>query len=148
MTGRVHTLYKHVVNVKHPSMAFIGVPVKVCPFPQFNLQSQWIKSIFSGTYQLPTQTDMIQATTDEEAQQRVEGVAPRHFHVMGERQWNYNRDLAHMAKVPEIPMTVEKLYNDVHATRVRNLITYKRNCFAKGQDGWFHVNGSDLTDAS
>lgn len=34
----VEPLYKHVVNMNHPSMCFIGVPYYVCAFSMFDLQ--------------------------------------------------------------------------------------------------------------
>lgn len=34
----VEPLYKHLVNIHHPSMCFIGVPYYVCAFSMFDLQ--------------------------------------------------------------------------------------------------------------
>lgn len=34
----VEPLYKHLVNINHPTMCFIGVPYYVCAFAMFDLQ--------------------------------------------------------------------------------------------------------------
>lgn len=34
----VEPLYKHMVNINHPTMCFIGVPYYVCAFSMFDLQ--------------------------------------------------------------------------------------------------------------
>lgn len=35
----VRPLFKHIVDTKHPSMAFLGIPTLVCPFPMFDMQA-------------------------------------------------------------------------------------------------------------
>lgn len=38
----IRYLYKHMINVKHPTMAFLGVPARIIPFPMFRIQvSTW-----------------------------------------------------------------------------------------------------------
>jgi hypothetical protein len=56
---------------------------------------------------------------------------------MGEAQWSYNRELALMADIDELPPRVEVLYNDVHKHRLLNLSTYKQERFKL--DGEFYV---------
>lgn len=34
----VKPLYKHMFNVEHPSMSFVGIPMGVVPFPFFHVQ--------------------------------------------------------------------------------------------------------------
>lgn len=34
----IYPLYRHLIHAKFPSMAFIGIPFTVCPFPQFDIQ--------------------------------------------------------------------------------------------------------------
>ena len=44
---------------------------------------------------------------------------------MGPAQWEYNKDLACLAGIPEIPLSVETLYKNVTALRQTHLATYK-----------------------
>lgn len=46
--NRVGPLYKHVFPTQAPTLAFVGLPWKVVPFPQFQLQAQWIAGVLSG----------------------------------------------------------------------------------------------------
>jgi len=34
----VTPLYKHFINIEHPSMCIIGIPTVVVPFPMFHMQ--------------------------------------------------------------------------------------------------------------
>ena len=61
----------------------------------------------------------------------------RHFHKMGDEQWSYNNEVATMANVDDLPMSVERLYRDVHKRRLTNLSTYKQDRFKL--DGEFYV---------
>lgn len=36
--NQVKPLYKHMINCDFPSMAFLGIPVQICPFPMFDFQ--------------------------------------------------------------------------------------------------------------
>lgn len=42
----VKPLYKHCININHPTMALIGVPFYVCASQMFDLQVQYLLSIF------------------------------------------------------------------------------------------------------
>nr|XP_053628201.1 uncharacterized protein LOC128685584 isoform X2 [Cherax quadricarinatus] len=37
----VKPLYKHIINTKYTSMAFIGIPFRVCNFPLFDFQDMF-----------------------------------------------------------------------------------------------------------
>ena len=34
----VDSLYLHLIHAKFPTMSFVGIPMKVCPFPLFDRQ--------------------------------------------------------------------------------------------------------------
>lgn len=34
----VQPLYKHIINIEHPTMAFIGIPTTLIPYPFMDLQ--------------------------------------------------------------------------------------------------------------
>lgn len=64
----VRKLYKHVFPPSDPTIAFVGLPVTVIPFPLFYLQAQWVTTVFehyhcqggqgSGTGPLPSESQM------------------------------------------------------------------------------------------
>lgn len=55
---------------------------------------------------------------------------------MGEAQWAYNRDIASMANVDDLPPRVERLYNDVHQRRLTNLTSYKNDRYKLEGDSY------------
>ena len=122
---RVKPLYKHLININHPSMAFIGIPIKICPFPLFDFQVQYFVNYLKGQFYLPSRDKMLQDTENELKEKIKGGMAERHFHKLGDWQWKYNKELAQIAKIPFLNPSVEKLYNDIHIYRRKNLMIYK-----------------------
>ena len=123
----VWPLFKHMIHVDYPKLCFIGIPIQICPFPQFDLQVRCFVKSLTGEIVLPSRDEMY-ADTCQELQAKLEAGVPRkHFHKMGADQWDYNRSLCQLARLPLLPLRVEKLYNDVHDFRRKNLVTYKQN---------------------
>ena len=56
---RVEHLYQHIFPPDHaPTISFVGLPWKVVPFAQYELQSKWIARVLSGRAGLPAARDM------------------------------------------------------------------------------------------
>lgn len=55
---RVERTYNHVFYTDHPSMAFVGLPYKIIPFPTCEGQAAVVARIWSGRLQLPSKSDM------------------------------------------------------------------------------------------
>ena len=67
------------------------------------------------------------ADTEAEYQMRLaEGLPHRYAHYMGTRQWVYSDELARMAGCQPISKAVRTLFDSIHATRVKNLMGYKK----------------------
>lgn len=129
-TGKqVNPLYKHMFHTEFPTMCFIGIPFQICPFPQFNLQVQVFLKTLTGDVILPTREEMNEDTRKEKEAKRAKGIPDRHFHKMGILQWDYNRELAAMAKIDEVPLNIETLYNDVSDRRMVNILGYKDDVY-------------------
>eukprot|EP00959_Pyramimonas_sp_CCMP1952_P240876 5034129-Pyramimonas_sp.AAC.1 len=47
-----------------PTLSLIGIPWKIIPFPQFELQSKWVARVLSGRVTLPTQAEMEEAVRE------------------------------------------------------------------------------------
>lgn len=123
-------------HISFPTLCFIGIPIQICPFPQFDLQVQLFAKTLTGELRLPPTEAMQEDTLMEKTHQLQSGVAERHFHKMGPKQWDYNRSLVKLAKLREVPLAVERLYNDVHAWRTLNLTTYKNDSYALDGDSY------------
>ena len=135
---RVSPLFKHLININHPSMCFIGIPVQICPFPQFDLQTRFFMKTLSGQVKLPSQEMMMKDLRDEEEWKRSELKMPaKHFHKMGVLQWKYNKDIAALGQLEPISDAVENLYNAVHQRRRQVLPYYKNDTYQlEGSEGY------------
>ena len=71
---RVSPLYKHTIALAHaPTLAFIGVPFKVSPFPMFEAQARWVARLLSGRISLPSPADMRAGMELEHTQMEQQG---------------------------------------------------------------------------
>ena len=55
----VYPLYRHMLPPAAPSIAFIGLPAKVIPFPQFEVQSRYMSQVWAGNVTLPPAAAML-----------------------------------------------------------------------------------------
>lgn len=46
----VEALFKHLINVKHPKMAIVGIPFRIIPFPLFHIQVNFLINFGSTVY--------------------------------------------------------------------------------------------------
>jgi len=75
--NRVENLYKHVFLPQlAPSLALVGIPWKVVPFPLFQHQARWIGMCLNGTATLPSVEDMMK---DIENMYQMLGDAPKRY---------------------------------------------------------------------
>ena len=56
--GRVKNLFEHIFSIDHPNLAFIGLPLKIIPFPLTEAQGAVISRVWSGRLALPSESDM------------------------------------------------------------------------------------------
>jgi thioredoxin reductase len=119
---KVSNLYRQLFSIEHPSLAFVGLPYSVVPFPLFNLQAKWISSVYSGRTELPSKLDQLNWLEgyEKEVLQRYkgdEGTAVEKFHYLGDAQWDYFRHIAHASggndeKQMRYIDVLEQIYND------------------------------------
>jgi len=130
VNNQVQPLFKHFLNIEHPSMALIGLPLHVVPFPQFDLQIQYFLKLLVGDSKLPIKDEMY-ADTAKEKEFRMNKLEMREkdFHKMGDLQWDYNNEITRLAAIPPIKPVVQKLYKEVWHRRKVGLTSYKADAF-------------------
>ncbi|GBF91344.1 hypothetical protein Rsub_03664 [Raphidocelis subcapitata] len=73
-----------------PTLAFIGLPWKWCPFSQFELQSRLVARTLSGRAPpLPSRARMAAEVDAASRRLAALGRPPRWFHMLGDDQWAY-----------------------------------------------------------
>lgn len=51
-------LYKQLIAIEEPNIAFVGLPFKNLPFRCFELQAKWLAQVFAGNQTLPSKQQM------------------------------------------------------------------------------------------
>ncbi|KAK9908844.1 hypothetical protein WJX75_003644 [Coccomyxa subellipsoidea] len=129
--NRVSPLYQHIFPPSAaPTLSFVGLPWKVVPFAQYELQAKWIARVLSGRVSLPTQRHMLADISAFYAALEKQGVPKRHTHLLGDKQWEYNDWLAAACgpDVTPLPQWRPKMYKVAGDT--------KRACPETYRDVW------------
>lgn len=125
----VSPLYKHMINIEFPSLAFIGIISKILPFPIFQQQVLFFLKVLDGSIILPCKKEMEKETEKDFEYRKSLGMPLHHAHVMGSLQWIYDKEISSKGKFPPIKPIISKLYNHVGECREKNFVTYKNNNF-------------------
>ncbi|KAH9509565.1 hypothetical protein Btru_046185 [Bulinus truncatus] len=138
--GRITPLFKHIINTKYPSLALVGICKVIVPFPMFDVQIRFFRSVLDGSFILPSE-EMMNDDTEKDYRKRLEdGMPHRYAHTMGSRQFGYNDDLADLAKMERLPSYYSQVYHQCHQLRLENLVGYKKCNFQANHAGdSFHV---------
>ncbi|XP_043287765.1 flavin-containing monooxygenase FMO GS-OX-like 4 [Venturia canescens] len=118
----VSPLYKHLVNVEHPSMCIVGIPTTVIPFALFHMQIKYYLRVLRGKVSLPTKAEMLEDS-------KLKSTNKRHAHTLGNQQFDYNDDLAISGSFERLPAYYKNGYLAWHEARAGNLLNYKDSKF-------------------
>ena len=122
----LEALYRHVFLPEHaPELSFVGVPFKVAPFPQFELQAAWVAACLAGRRSLPPETEMRRRAADELRSQRERFALPRHTHQLGGLQWDYNDLLAEESGFPPLAGWRRQVYDASKENRAESPGDYR-----------------------
>lgn len=77
--ARTQHVYKQIFYNRHPTLAFVGLPQKIIPFPLFESQAAVIARVWADRLQLPCLEEM-KAWEQETIRERGDG---KSFHVLG-----------------------------------------------------------------
>ena len=128
--GWVHPLYHDVILSDLPSLGFIGLPFLIIPFPIFEIQAKWFTRQLKGVFKLPSKRSMLRAVRDRRQLLVNSGKLQRHFHRLGEHQFNYFNQLAAQCGEPGLPEWFVQTWRDVGKLREQNSGGYKDVPFA------------------
>jgi hypothetical protein len=108
----VYPLYKHCININHPSFAIIGVPYFAVAMPLFDLQVRFCLTFMTFRKQLPSKEKMLEQTEREMNDQWERGLKKHKAHFLGiEKHAEYYEDLAATAGIEGLKPVVAKIFN-------------------------------------
>ena len=101
---RVMPLYKQLWHAEYPSLAFLGLPHSVVPFPMFELQAEAVLANLLNHQLPPRSVRMAEAERDARRGGPKESGRIEDTHYLGDAQWDYCRDMAKMAGIYDTKM--------------------------------------------
>lgn len=122
---RVKPLYLDLVPPAHPTLAFVGLPYRVVPFPLFELQAQWFAAFLRGRVPRLTQDEMESWIERREEALRAQGVEERRFLDYGDDQFTYNDALADQLGIDRLPFHFRSLYREAGSKRIADPAGYR-----------------------
>ncbi|XP_031628583.1 senecionine N-oxygenase-like [Contarinia nasturtii] len=108
----VEPLYKHILNIKHTTMAFIGITSGGAHNPMYDLQARFALTFISGRKQLSSYKDMLK---DMEMQAKIcidKGRPQGKPHILGSDQKEYFAQLARTAEIENVPDIFADIFLD------------------------------------
>ncbi|XP_031633829.1 dimethylaniline monooxygenase [N-oxide-forming] 3-like [Contarinia nasturtii] len=101
----VEPLYLHVLNIQHPTMAFIGLAHGGVHFRMYDLQARFALKFVSGAEPLPSKKEMQQFSHAISYNKKP--------HSLGSQRKGYYFGLAVMADIENIPDIYPDIYADI-----------------------------------
>lgn len=123
--NHVEPLYKHIINIKYPTMGLIGLPVQVCASQMFDLQARFCVNLWNGTVPMPSAEHMTADLERDTAERLAKGYSKRQLHMMGPVQEKYYADLAETAQLKPLKKVITKIHNETHHFYLDELTTFR-----------------------
>uniref|UniRef100_A0A182W8C5 Flavin-containing monooxygenase n=1 Tax=Anopheles minimus TaxID=112268 RepID=A0A182W8C5_9DIPT len=126
----VRPLYKHVLNINHPTMAFIGLPFYVCATLMFELQARFCVKFYSDQLPMPSKAEMQHDHEREMNERWNKGLKKRQAHMMGAGfQGQYYQSLADRARIVPIPKVMTDMHIDSGRRKTEDLQHYRNDVY-------------------
>ncbi|XP_053685824.1 senecionine N-oxygenase-like [Sabethes cyaneus] len=138
--NHVQPLYKHLINIKYPSMALLGIPFYVCPTQMMDLQARFCVQFFTGRKTFPSGEEMLNDTAADVEERRRRGLQKKSMHKLeGDLQIRYYEDLAQTAGIEPLKPIVMKLFEECMRRRAEDLLHYRDDIFEVINDEHFRT---------
>ena len=128
----VRGLYRQLVSVEQPSLAFVGLPFRIVPFPLFQRQARWFARALARRFPLPSLAERRREHGDEINRLRRAGIPKRHFHRLDDGQFGYLNQLAAQCVDEPVPGWFVALWREHHANALRHPRDYRARSLPAG----------------
>ncbi|KAJ8046244.1 Flavin-containing monooxygenase FMO GS-OX-like 2 [Holothuria leucospilota] len=132
----IQQLYLHLIHMIYPSMSFIGIAYRICPFPQFMYQVEYALKVLEGTVPVPSIEEMESVEKCHLEELLADGMPEKLFHFLGSKQWGYNDRLAELGGFEPLAPFVRHLFDHVDETRGSLVMGYKEKNYELVGDWW------------
>lgn len=126
----VHPLYKELIPPVHPTIAFIGLPYAVIPFPLFEIQAKWFTRMLAERFKFPSQQDMKTWCDEKATWLKWNKPKQRNFHKKGPELYTEMDQLAKECGVDPQPDWFVPLAEKVRLKRLEDPVSYRDQVYA------------------
>lgn len=126
----VQPLFKQVINIKNPSMAFIGLNFLVAAQMHFDMQAQFAVKMWSSNKArpFPSAEEMLKDCEMDLEKRLKRGWKKKHGHKMGDFAADYYKQLADYAPdIRQIPPVYLKIWQTVGMGIITNYLNYRND---------------------
>lgn len=116
----VSPLYKDIIHPEHPTLAFIGIPYLIIPFPLFITQAAWFAAVLAGYHTLPARQAMKQEIAQKIASFQQKNIKPWHYHRLGDLQGPYMDSLINDYGGHPVPNRFHQLAKSAQLSRQKD----------------------------
>jgi len=96
---RIRPLYEQLWHARFPTLAFLGIPHSVVPFPEVEFQAEAVHAQLDNNRLPPLETRLAAAERDAHAGGAKGNGRIQDTHYLGSAQWDYCRRMAKLAGV-------------------------------------------------
>jgi len=107
--NHVTSLHHDLLCIDHPTLALIGLPFKIIPFPIFEIQARWFARLLNREFALPSRDAMRERAAYRVEQLVRSGVNQRNRHSLEDGQYDYYDRLASECTDPPLPQWYRSL---------------------------------------
>lgn len=132
--NHIHDLYKHCLNVKYSSMAFIGMPIVVLAQEIIDLQSRFCMKYWAGGFELPSKDKMLEELKEDLEKREAQG---RSAHRLVKIAKEYHDDLADTAGGERTKEVLHKIVEHFVPGLINNYLNYRNECYEVVDDQTF-----------
>lgn len=134
-------VYKHLISIKEPTMAFLAIPFILIPFPIYHQQICFFLATLRGDFKLPSKDEMARDTkADLEYRMNQLSLPLKHCHRMGGPLMKaYDEFLSSAANIPPISESKQKIFALLISSYRSRTRTYRKLQFTIKNDQEFEV---------
>ncbi|KAK3082870.1 hypothetical protein FSP39_007531 [Pinctada imbricata] len=123
---RITPIYKHMIHIDYPSLIFFNIARQMLYFLHFDVFARVAVRILDGRVRLPSKDAMLKDSDDDFQLRLKDGLKSTYAHHMGhgERQWDFNADLARMGGFNPLPPVLRKLWYHIIDQKYTNIMRY------------------------
>lgn len=127
----VEPLYKHVINIHHPTLAIIGLPNFICPNQMFDIQTRFCLKFISGELKFPSRAEMFEDLDNDRRIQLVERQFPKKkFHHLGVGYHEaYYESMAKIAQIDSIKPVIVKMFEKGLCNLLHDCVSFRNEVF-------------------